>query len=545
MNFQYAQRPRENASYRLTTTSHSVCLDVLVYSLHDATMSPPNLPPPEEVTDALNTPSLDPQTPSEWAALRTQGHQMLEDLFDYLETIRQRPVWQPAPPETQALFKTGFPVDGGSLSTAYQIFSQHILPYTVGNVHPGFMGWVHGGGTPVGMLAEMLAGGLNVNVGGRNQIPVQVEAQVIDWVRAMAGFPKGAGGLLVTGSSMANLMALLVARCEALGTEVRHKGLRDASFPSLVAYASSAAHGCITQAMEISGIGGQALRLIPVDDEQQLDLTALRAQIAEDKAAGFQPFLLVGTAGTVNTGTIDDLSALADLAHEEDLWFHVDGAFGALARLSPTLAPQLAGLEQADSLAMDFHKWGQVPYDAGCVLVRDGQKQLDTFAFPADYLRRESAGLAAGSPWPCDFGPDLSRGFRALKVWFTLQVYGQKALAETIDRCCALARHLGELIDAEPRLRRMAPVSLNIVCFSYVGHGQHLPEDQDALNRKLLIALHESGLSAPSSTVLKGRLVLRAAIVNHRTRTEDITTLLNAVLTLGAAEEQSIGRGPA
>jgi glutamate/tyrosine decarboxylase-like PLP-dependent enzyme len=290
--------------------------------------------------------------------------------------------------------------------------------------------------------------------------------------------------------------------------------------------------------MEIAGLGTDALRSIGVDEGHRIDIAALRAQIARDRAAGAKPFLVVASAGTVDIGAIDDLGAIADLCREEDLWFHVDGAFGALAILSPSLAPRLAGIEQADSIALDFHKWGQVPYDAGFLLVRDGERHRDAFAAPAAYLRRETRGLAAGSSWPCDLGPDLSRGFKALKTWFTLKTYGADKLGAIIARCCALAKHLEARILAEPRLELLAPVNLNIVCFRYRA------DEADRLNGEVVVNIQESGLAAPSTTVLDGRLAIRAAIVNHRTDVADIDRLVAAVLEFGA-RRSSIAFGQA
>jgi aromatic-L-amino-acid/L-tryptophan decarboxylase len=259
----------------------------------------------------------------------------------------------------------------------------------------------------------------------------------------------------------------------------------------------------------------------------------LRKQIATDREAGLKPFLVVGSAGTVDIGAIDDLAALATLCREEKLWFHVDGAYGALGMLSPALAPRLAGIEHADSIALDFHKWGQVPYDAGFLLVRDGRQHRDAFAAPAAYLRRETRGLAAGVSWPCDFGPDLSRGFRALKTWFTLKTYGTEKLGAVIARTCALAQYLEARISAEPRLELMAPVQLNIVCFRYRA------TESCKVNRDLVADLHESGIAAPSTTVLDGQLAIRAAIVNHRTDVCDIDALIAAVLEFGAQRARS------
>jgi glutamate/tyrosine decarboxylase-like PLP-dependent enzyme len=247
------------------------------------------------------------------------------------------------------------------------------------------------------------------------------------------------------------------------------------------------------------------------------------------------PFLVVASAGTVDIGAIDDLESVAALCREQQLWFHVDGAFGALGILSPQLAPRLAGIESADSIALDFHKWGQVPYDAGFLLVRDGERHRDTFAAPAAYLRRETRGLAAGSEWPCDLGVDLSRGFRALKTWFTLKTYGTDRLGEVISRSCALASYLGACISAEPRLELLAPVNLNIVCFRYRA------DDADRVNREVVVNLQESGIAAPSTTMLDGRLAIRAAIVNHRTDVCDIDALVAAVLEFGARRAMGLG----
>jgi aromatic-L-amino-acid decarboxylase len=470
--------------------------------------------------------------PSDWQALRAQGHRMLDDMFDFVEHIRERPVWQPIPDSVRARFRAAVPTAPTDLAAVHDEFMRDILPYATGNTHPGFMGWVHGGGNMAGMLAEMLAAGLNANLGGRDHMPIDVERQITHWLRQLFGFPGSASGLFVTGTSMANLLGVLVARTGALGVDVRRKGVGP-SRKRLIAYTSEAAHGCIAQAMGISGLGIDALRVIPTNHRHQIDCDALARAIAEDRSAGLAPFLVVGTAGTVDIGAIDDLAALATIAQREELWFHVDGAFGALAILAPDLAPRLAGIEQADSIALDFHKWAQVPYDAGFILVRDGVLHQSTFASPAAYLRRETRGLAAGSPWPCDFGPDLSRGFRALKTWFTLKVYGTDALGAVISHTCALARYLESRVMATPELELLAPVELNIVCFRYRG------DDADRLNAGIVADLQESGICAPSTTRIGDDLAIRAAIVNHRTERRDIDALLDAVLACGGAVASS------
>jgi glutamate/tyrosine decarboxylase-like PLP-dependent enzyme len=462
---------------------------------------------------------------------------MLDDMFDYLEKIRERPVWQPIPDTVRHSLHEPLPAQGCDIDAVYQTFLQQILPYSIGNTHPGFMGWVNGGGTPVGMLAELLAAGLNANLGGRDHMPQEVERQILAWVRELFAFPDSASGLFVTGTSLANFIAVTVARTRVLGQAGRNDGLAGAR---LCAYASQGAHGCVAQALDLSGLGLSALRQIPMTASFEIDLVALQHRIDEDRAAGFTPFLLVGTAGSVDVGAIDDLTALADIAQQHRLWFHIDGAFGALAMMSPQLAPRLAGIERADSIAFDFHKWTQVQYDAGFILVRDGSLHHDTFAQPATYLRRDTRGAAAGSPWPCDFGPDLSRGFRALKTWFTLKVYGRERLGQVMAHGCDLAQYLLEKIQATPELELLAPVQLNIVCFRLRvpgadGQGDGGEALANRVNAELIMDLHESGLALPSATTLNGRLAIRAALFNHRTERRDVDVLLAACLDLGRA----------
>jgi aromatic-L-amino-acid decarboxylase len=478
--------------------------------------------------------SLDPQ---DWAAFRAQGHRMLDDMLDYLEHIRERPVWQPMPGEVRARFRGELPVAPSELSAVHDEFMRDILPYSNGNVHPGFMGWVQGGGNAAGMLAEMLAAGLNANLGGRDHAPIEVERQIVQWMRELFGFPSTATGLFVTGTSMANLIAVLVARDAALGFDVRRTGV-GASKRRQTAYASVAAHGSLRKAFDCSGLGGDALRLVPVDHRHQMNLAALKRMIDSDRRAGDTPFLVAGTAGTVDIGAIDDLDGLAAVAQEERLWMHVDGAYGALGILTPEIAPRLAGIEAADSLAFDFHKWGQVPYEAGFVLVRDGELHRKAFASPAAYLERETHGLAGGSPWPCDFGPDMSRGFRALKTWFTLKVHGLYALGESIARTCELARYLEQRVAQLPELELLASVQLNIVCFRY-----RCP-DADRMNARIVANLQESGVAAPSTTSINGSLAIRVAITNHRTSLSDIDALVDATLALGRAMTPATAEDP-
>lgn len=453
--------------------------------------------------------SLDP---ADWQAFRAQAHKMLDDMLDYTQNLNARAVWQPMPAEVQKHLRES--LTENTLDEAHADFMQNILPYAVGNAHPRFMGWVHGGGTPVGMVAEMLAAGLNANLGGRNQAPIEIERQVMRWGLDLFGFPESASGLFVTGTSMANLIGCLCAKSQYHDT-------------NLTAYTSTAAHVSIAQSLDICGIGKNSLQKISVNENYEIDVLALEKAISCDKKAGKTPFLVVATIGTVDVGAIDDLQKIAAICEREKIWFHIDGAFGALAMLAPEIAPRLKGIELADSIAFDFHKWGQVPYDAGFVLVRDGEIHQKTFSSPAAYLQRQERGLSANSPWACDLGLDLSRGFRALKTWFTLSVYGNEKLGKVIQHTCELAQRLKYEIEKSPNLELLAPVALNIVCFRY------RCENANFVNTEIIIALQESGIVAPSSTILNGNVAIRTAIVNHRTTENDIDILLEAVLRFG------------
>lgn len=457
--------------------------------------------------DSAGSPtSLDPV---DWDAFARAAHEALDLMIGHLRHIAEGPVWCEPSPEARAAFTRPLPRSGQDLAATLETFRSSILPFATGNTHPLFMGWVHGAGTPVGMIAEMLAAGLNANCGGRNHIGIDVERQIARWAAEIFGYPSGASGLFVTGTSMATFLGTLIARDAALGHDVRRSGLRRAA-EQLVLYASAEAHGCIQQAAEISGIGSANLRLVPVDAKGGLDIGALRSAIASDRDAGLRPFMIVGTAGTVNTGAFDDLGAIADLAEEEGIWFHVDGALGALAALSESLRPRLKGMERSQSIAFDFHKWAHVPYDAGFLLVRDPAAHRATFANPQPYLQRAARGLGAGETWPSDLGPDLSRGFRALKTWMTIRTLGADRIAAAIDNCCAVARHLASLLEQSDAFELAAPVPLNIVCFA---PGD--PVDRANL-QEIVIDLQERGVAAPSMTVIGGRPVIRAAILNHR-----------------------------
>ncbi|MBV8333691.1 MAG: hypothetical protein JO192_13215, partial [Candidatus Eremiobacteraeota bacterium] len=360
---------------------------------------------------------------------------------------------------------------------------------------------------------------------------VYVERQVVDWFLRLFGFPAGGSGVLTMGTSEANLIAVVVARARAMGQSVRDDGLF--GVPRLVGYASSTTHGCVRRAFEVAGLGGASLRVLPADALHRTDADAVARAIETDRANGLVPFLIVGNAGTVDVGALDPLDALADVAARENVWFHVDGAFGATAILAPSVAPMLRGLERADSIAFDFHKWLHVPYDAGCVLVRDGELHRATFASTPSYLTRMPRGTAAATPWFTDYTIDLSRSFRALKVWFVVKEHGARALGAAIEENVRQAKLLGEAVDADDAFELLAPVQLNIVCFRYRTPG--LPDEElDRFNDELVVALQESGTAVTSSTTVGTRRAIRVNITNPRTRDEDLTLLLDTIKKLAA-----------
>jgi aromatic-L-amino-acid decarboxylase len=456
--------------------------------------------------------SLDP---ADWTAFRAAAHDALDRALGRLEHVAEGPVWRPTPADVRRRFAAPLPRSPRDLDAVIDDVEALIAPYGVGNTHPRFFGWAHGAGTPAGVVAELIAAGLNANCGGRDHIGPIVERQIAGWAAQAFGFPPASSGVFTTGASQANFLGLLVARDAALGHAVRAGGLRKAD-AQLCAYASIEAHGCVRQAMELAGVGADFLRLIETDAAGAMDLGRLREVIGRDRAAGLRPFLVVGTAGGVNFGAFDDLDALADIAVGERLWLHVDGAFGAMTALAPLLRPLTRGLDRAHSVAFDFHKWAHVPYDAGFLLVRDAEAHKQTFAAPAAYLSRLPRGLAAGDDWPCDYGPDLSRGFRALKVWLTFQTLGADAIGAAIEANCAAARRLAAHVAASDLFEFAAPVPLNIVCFALKG------DAEGVLSGELVMRLQERGLAAPSTTRRAGRQVVRAAIFNHRTSFADI-----------------------
>jgi aromatic-L-amino-acid decarboxylase len=478
-----------------------------------------------------NTPSEQNLDPANWEELRQLGHRMVDDMMHYLQTVATRPAWQPLPTEAVEAMRQALPQSPQTAQSVYEEFLTTVLPYNKNNIHPRFWSWVEGGGTPFGMLADMLASGMNPNLAIGDHAPVYVENQVLDWCKQIFGFPSTASGVLTSGASMANITALVVARNQALSPDIKHRGLRAAPGQLLI-YGSSETHNCILKGAIVIGIGSDNFRKVPVDDDYRIRIDLLQQMIREDRAAGHLPFCIVGNAGTVNTGAIDDLAALAEIARSEKLWFHIDGAFGAVPKLLPEFKERLKGLEAADSLSFDFHKWFYVNYEVAAVLIRDAAAHRDAFSSPANYLTSHERGLAGGPEPLSNYGMELSRGFRALKVWMLLKQHGIRKYEQLVRQNIEQAQYLARRVAEIPELELTAAVSLNIVCYRY--NPGHLDDQSlNALNKELLQRLQEQGIATPSYTVLNGCYTIRVAITNHRSTRKDFDRLVESSLRLG------------
>ncbi|MBF0614788.1 MAG: amino acid decarboxylase [Magnetococcales bacterium] len=474
-----------------------------------------------------------PLDPVDWEQFRLQAHALLDRCLDRLAHARDFP-WRPVTAEDRMALELGEAVEGQGMDRLVTDLVERIMPFATGNTHPRFFGWVHGTGLAVGVLSEMVAATMNSNCGGRDHGAVYVEREVINWCRRCFGLPEQTSGILVAGTSQATVIALACARQRALGAGSRAEGIQ--GLPRLTAYAMVGVHNALIKALELLGLGGAALRTIPCRSNGGMDLDALSRQVAEDRLSGLRPFCVIGTAGSVDLGLFDDLSGLADFCAQERIWLHVDGAFGAWARLAD--APwrdRVCGIERADSLALDFHKWMYVQYDCGVVLIREEADHRAAFAARPAYLAQQSQGVGSGEPWYCDYGIDLSRGFRALKVWSALRAHGSQAFGEAISRNCRLAMRMAERVTATAGLRLVAPVTLNICCFSAAPEGWDAAH-QDGFNTRIVQQLQLSGEGVFSTTRIAGLTVLRAAIVNHRTCEADIDGLIAAV----AAESERL-----
>lgn len=472
----------------------------------------------------MNQETLDP---TNWDSIRALGHQMIDDMIDSLQGLREKPVWQKPTDEVKEVLNRPLPQQGQPTEEIYQEFLSYILPYNKGNIHPRFFAWVQGNGTPLGMLADMLASGMNPNTTIGDHVAMYVEQQVIDWSKEMFGFPESASGLLVSGATMANLTALTVARNSLNDLQIRLKGTND----KLTVYCSAETHICVIKATEVLGIGSERTRIVPVTDTFQIDIDTLISMIKTDIASGFRPFCVVGNAGTVNTGAIDPLEELYQICQKFGLWFHIDGAFGSLAKLTPTFAEKLKTIEKADSLAFDFHKWLHVPYESACVLIKDKKLHQAAFSSVPNYLSAHERGLASGPEPLTNYGIELSRSFKALKVWMSLKEHGIQKYGRLVQQNIAQAQYLGQKVSQTQNLELLVPVSMNIVCFRF-NDGKHSEATLNQLNKEILMRLQESGIAAPSYTIIHGKYAIRTNITNHRTCQADLDLLLTSIIAI-------------
>jgi glutamate/tyrosine decarboxylase-like PLP-dependent enzyme len=483
-----------------------------------------------EPVSGVDERSLDPE---DWEELRQLGHRAFDDMIEYLKSVGDRPAWQPLPKATKELFEEGVPRQGMERGAVYEQIREHVLPYPTGNIHPRFWSWVGGTGTPTQLIADLVASAMNSASLGLDEVASSyLEIQLLNWLKTLLGYPAEASGLLVSGGSMANLVGLAVARTHAAPYDVRALGVNNSDYPRLTYYMSSEGHSSLRKAVELLGLGSEALRIVPVRNDFTIDVSALRAAIQDDRDAGHWPACIIATAGTVNTGAIDPLNELADIAEEQDLWLHADAAFGGFAKLSPASAHLVDGLERADSLAFDLHKWLYVQYDCGCALVKSARTHRETFSVIPSYLRKFDRGLASGPVNLSEYGVQLSRSFKALRAWTALKTEGADRYGQQIEQNIQQANYLDALVRESDCLELLAPTSMNIVNFRYTDNS--LADDEhDDLNAEILMQLHERGIATPSSTELNGQFSIRVAICNHRSRRADFEALVAAVVALG------------
>ncbi|MBM3218937.1 MAG: aminotransferase class V-fold PLP-dependent enzyme [Candidatus Rokubacteria bacterium] len=472
-------------------------------------------------------------------AFRDLARAALELADGHLGGVRERAVFQPMKPdERRRLLDQRLPDEGRAPRAILELFRDAVLPHAMGNGHPRFFGWVNSPPAPLGVVADFLAAAMNPSCAGGDHAAIYLERAAVRWLMELIGFPTtGSMGLLVSGASVASIVGLAAARQHAAtahGWDIRADGLQGAR-PRLRLYVSPEGHGCLRKAAELLGLGASAIRTIPVGARFEMDVAALRDAIAADRRAGDLPFCVAASAGTVGTGAIDPLTAIADLCERERLWLHVDGAYGARAVLAGSEAARVAGMERVDSLALDPHKWLSVPAECGAILIRDGALLRDTFSLVPPYLRTEEGKGFGGLPWFSEYGVQQTRGFRALKLWMVLQHLGRAGIAAMIERHIALARHLAQLVDAAPDFELLAPSSLSIVAFRYVpdalrGDATRL----DDLNRRVMEQVQSEGEAFLTNTLVNGRFALRACVLHDATTEADLAALVEIVRRAGA-----------
>ena len=462
---------------------------------------------------------------------RRLGYRAVDLLAEHFAALSKPPCRTPVP-ETlrRELMERPLPSGPGDPDALLDEIEAKVLRYPMGNNHPGFFAWVNSTAAPLAVLAELMAAGLNPSVAGGDHAGTYIEHGVLAWMRQIIGFPSTGGAILTSGGSVANLIGLAVMRHVKTQGRVREHGLGGVQ-PKLVVYTSTEGHSCIQKDIELLGIGHAQLRRIPVDSAWRMQIDDLQSRIADDRAAGLTPACVAASAGTVNTGAIDPLSAIADLCRREDLWLHVDGACGAPAVMLPELGERYRGLDRADSIAVDPHKWMYVPVECGCALVRDARAMRDAFSLVPPYLRDDTA-----LPWFSEFGIQQSRGFRALKLWTVLCHIGVEGYREALRHDLEMTRALRQRLRAAPDFELVSEGPLSVTCFRY--HPESFAgtnADIDTLNRRLLEIVQRDGQVFLTGTELNRRPALRACIVNFRTTERDLDALLTGVRHAAAA----------
>jgi glutamate/tyrosine decarboxylase-like PLP-dependent enzyme len=481
-------------------------------------------------------------TPEEF---RTLGHQLVDRIAAHMARMPDGPV---KPDETGAEVRAklhaerGLPETGAGAAALLQTAANLLFDHSLFNGHPRFFGYITSSPAPIGALGDLLASSVNQNCGSWSLSPMatEIEAQTVRWIAELIGFSPSpspsiglAGGLLVSGGNMANFVCILAARTARAGWDVRKEGI-GASRPRMLIYASEETHTWIQKAADLFGFGTDAIRWIAVDEHQSMKTADLRRQIEADRSGGDRPFLVVGTAGSVSTGAVDPLPEIASICREHGLWFHVDGAYGALAAAVPGAPADLTGLAEADSVAVDPHKWLYAPLEAGCALVKRPEDLRNTFSYHPPYYRFGEAALNF-----VDYGPQNSRGFRALKVWLAMQQIGRAGYVESIEEDMRLSRKLFDLLQSHPEFEALTQ-KLSITTFRYVPPALRsrlgdpaVEASLNTLNEALLARVEQRGKAFFSNAVIGGRFALRACIVNFRTSDADIDAVPEIVAALG------------
>ena len=475
----------------------------------------------------LTEETLDPKN---WDETKELAHRMVDDAIDYLKNVKDRPVWQQMPDHVLEGFKKPLPKDPSDLKEVYQKFVKNSYPYPMGNIHPRFWMWYMGSSNFTGAMGDFMAAIIGSNIGGGNHSAARIDDQVVDWCREMVGFPKTASGTLVSGGSMANIIALTVARNIMAGVDVRKKGVT-AIKKTLRFYSSDQVHGCHQKGLEILGLGSDSLHKVKSNKNFEVDINALKEAIKNDKEAGYKPACIIANAGTVNTGSIDDIKAISEICKKENIWFHVDGCIGALINIAPKFKHLVSGIELADSVALDPHKWLHAPFEVGCTIIKNKQDHFNTFSTSAEYLEGAKKGIAAAK-FLHNYSMQISRGFRALKIWMSIQEHGIDKFGRLIDQNIEQAFYLSELIEKNNRLELIAPTKINIVCFRFLLNNK-TDEELKEINMEIMLQLQETGVAAISDTTVHNKHCLRVAICNYRTIKSDLDLLIEKVVSFG------------